>query len=594
MHSMNALALLRRERPDAHIAWAVEERFAGLLEGHPHVDELIIVPRRRWSRLLRNPLRWGELAAEVRRLIVRLRAGRFEASLDFQSSLKSAWLVLAARAPRRIGFGPPVSRELSHLVQNSPVTSPGEGVHRVERDLALTAPLGIRTRYAAAALPCSARHADAVDAALGERRTGGPLVVIHPGTSAFAAFKRWAPERYAMVADALVEQRRAEVVVSWGPADRDLARQVVRHMRQPGRPAPRTSSLQQLVRLLQRADLFIGSDTGPMHLASALGTPVVALFGPKDPVQTGPYCSRSLVVTGHASCRPCPRRRCSDPRCMSSISAARVLDAALAVLDGQGECRARPGPVKGPFSWPFRLGPRRGEVTTAWSDPGFFTWLCELDRRLASSSALSLPAREGQVRVSLPVEPAVGAERLLVDRLPGGARRARRAWWAAARTPVALRPVCWMREAGRHGRGAVVILEHRASLRPLAEVAGDAPGGGRAGRVADAVGRMHRSGLYHGDLRAHNVLVDGDEVRIVPTGRSRRMGRLPAEVRCLLRGLDMGTLAADLDGAFGPDGEERLFDLYCKDFTDGGRGRRLLARAFRRRKERRSWLRRFW
>ena len=107
--------------------------------------------------------------------------------------------------------------------------------------------------------------------------------------------------------------------------------------------APPTGSLLQYCELLRRAALFIGSDTGPMHIASALGVPAVALFGPKDPVQTGPYCSRSIVVRGQADCAPCTRRRCSHVRCMTSITAEQVLAAAMDVLDGKGECRADAG-----------------------------------------------------------------------------------------------------------------------------------------------------------------------------------------------------------------------------------------------------------
>jgi len=602
VHSMNALTLLRRERPHAHIAWVVEDRFAGLLEGHPHVDEIITVPRKRWGRMLRNPLRWGELARQVGDLVGRLRRGEFDVSVDFQSSLKSAWMVMAARAEHRVGFAPPISRELSHVVQNQLVKSPRKGVHRIERDLALLAPLGIRTRYARPALPCFPESAGALDAALENALTGGPLVVIHPGTSAFASFKRWVPGRYARVADRLVEERGADVVVSWGPTDREVAEEVVLLMRRRGRLAPRTANLQQLIRLLERADLFIGGDTGPMHLASALGTPVVALFGPKDPMETGPYCSRSLVVTGRASCRPCTRRRCSHVRCMTSITSTRVLAAALDVLDGAGECRSRPGPIRKPFSWTFRLGRRRGEINTAYSDPAFFTWLCELESRLDSPEATRLPTDGARARTSLPNSLPFGPPRLLVEQHRHGKRRARRAWRNAAGTEAALRGVCWMDGSGAHGRGQLVLSEHEAALRPLSELTtaprGEAPAWWQTGvlaRVADAVRGLHRSGIYHADLQAHNILVgDADtEARIVFTGRSHSMRRLPPAVRHLLRGLDLGALAADLGEALPDEGAQRLLDDYCKGFTDHARSRRLLARAFRWRKETQSWLKRF-
>jgi ADP-heptose:LPS heptosyltransferase len=104
--------------------------------------------------------------------------------------------------------------------------------------------------------------------------------------------------------------------------------------------APSDRPLPVLVELLRRADLFVGADTGPMHIASALGTPLVTMFGPKDPVQTGPFCSRSIVVTGEAECRPCSRRKCSRQECMLTIDVDRVHKTAADVLDGGGCCRA--------------------------------------------------------------------------------------------------------------------------------------------------------------------------------------------------------------------------------------------------------------
>lgn len=343
VHALNALALLRRERPHARIVWLVEDRFVDLLKGHPQIDELIAVPRKPWDRMLRNPLRWPPLGSQAGALAMRLRRMSFDVSVDFQSSLKSAWLVLAAGAKVRVGFGRAVNREFNTLAQNRLVDVPAAGIHRIERDLALLAPLGIRPQYVAPVLPRSAEDRAAVDAALAGRPHGGPLVVIHPGTSEFAAFKRWVPERYAAVADGLIAGRGADVLVTYGPADRDVAAEVVAHMGSKGALAPPIGSLLQYCELLRRAALFIGSDTGPMHMASALGVPVVALFGPKDPVQTGPYCSRSIVVRGQADCAPCTRRRCSHVRCMTSIAAAQVLAAATDVLDGKGECRAEAG-----------------------------------------------------------------------------------------------------------------------------------------------------------------------------------------------------------------------------------------------------------
>jgi len=362
VHSLNALTLLRLHRPHARITWIVEDRFAGVLEGHPCIDKLLTVPRKAWGSELSNPLHWDEVVPELAELALVLRREQFDVSLDFQSSIKSAWLVASAGATLRVGFARPVAREVNWLVQNALVRVPRKGIHRIERDLALLAPLGIPTRFAPAALSCQDVDVQEVErfcAALPR-----PLVVMHPGTSRTAAFKRWPPERYSEVADCLVRERKAGVVVTWGPGERELAERVVSGMKEKAVVSPELQHLDQLTHLLGRADMFIGSDTGPMHMASALEVPVVALFGPKDPEQTGPYCSRSVVVTAPVDCRPCTRHRCRHARCMSGITVAQVLAAARELLDGGGQVRAREGRIRKPCAAHFEMDPWRGCVNT--------------------------------------------------------------------------------------------------------------------------------------------------------------------------------------------------------------------------------------
>jgi lipopolysaccharide heptosyltransferase I len=364
VHALCALSLLRQERPGAFIAWAVEERFADLLRGHPHVDALITVPRGEWGRMLRNPLHWPALLRARAEMAARVRAFEFDVSVDFQSSFKSTWLVRAARAKTRIGFGGRVNREGNILVQNAVVRVPEDGVHRIERDLMLLAPLGLPLRYVDVVLPSN----EQAHAAARSMLDGRPVVVIHPGTSPWAAFKRWPPARYADVADRLVAERCAHVLVSCGPGERPLGELLLDHMSERATLVRGEAGLPGLIELLRHADLFIGSDTGPMHMASALKVPVVALFGPKDPVQTGPYCTRGIVVTAPVDCRPCARRRCSHARCMTQITVEQVHRAALDVLDGAGRCPATESRVLANAN-AARTRPRQKGAGEPWASP---------------------------------------------------------------------------------------------------------------------------------------------------------------------------------------------------------------------------------
>ena len=545
VHTMNALSLLREHRPNARVTWVVEERFADLLENHPYVDELLTIPRHSWGRLLKNPLHWGQVVPEMANLVLHLRRHEFDVSLDFQSSLKSAWLVSAAGAELRVGFSRPVSRELNHLMQDEVVRVPEEGCHRIERNLALLGALGIPTRYEEPLLPCEREYAQTVEWVCEDLPR--PLVLMHPGTSEFASFKRWVPERYGEVAERLMDEWGAGVLVTFGPGEEALAHRLVASSAHRAVLAPRLAHLQQLTYLLGEADLFIGSDTGPMHLASALGVPVVALFGPKDPLGTGPYCSRSEVVFAPVDCRPCTRRECDDPRCMTEISAEQVFAAADRLLEGGGSRRAEEGDViRGPFAVGFRLGRWRGEVATSYSEPAFF--------RALSTLASGGGGGDGVVEPSLEYDGCCG-KRLLVrsaarpklpregprEMLRGSGlynywRRAVEMRWAGLPVPY---PVCYLAGGGRE----YLVVEEFGGGREIAGAASGTDGKSLQREVADLLCRMHGAGFYHRALDRAGSLLEGPEggLRIDNLEATRHLW-LPPVLREVAGGWDVRKL----------------------------------------------------
>jgi ADP-heptose:LPS heptosyltransferase len=166
-----------------------------------------------------------------------------------------------------------------------------------------------------------------------ERGARGARVAIHPGSSPGTAYKRWLPERYGEVADQLAE-RGHRVLFTWGPGEREAAEAIARGMKRPALIAPETPTLQHLAAVFRRCDLFIGNDTGPMHVAALSGTPVVAVFGPTDPVENAPYPGvPSAVVRRDVACG-CPKRKCLTRACFEAVTADDVLDRALGLLRG--------------------------------------------------------------------------------------------------------------------------------------------------------------------------------------------------------------------------------------------------------------------
>ena len=335
VHVLPMLDALRAARPDAHIGWVVEEKAADLLRDHPQIDRLWVLPRARVAEHLRR----FELVAAVRALwsfFRALRAVRYELALDCQSNLRSSLATWLSAAPRRVGFAAGFAKEGAQRLHTQSVEPRPGHVLKVERYLELLRALDLpverpRPRVA---LPVELRtRAGAAMAALGP----GPAVLIHPGVSGRGSIKRWDPARFGAVARELAEAG-ARCLVSWGPGEREQAERVVAASEGAARLGPETGSLRELAALLAAADLVIACDTGPLHLAAALGVPVVGLYGPKDPAVYAPWQARTgapaPVVRRPVPCSPCNANRCalSEVICMPAIEVDDVVAAAREAL----------------------------------------------------------------------------------------------------------------------------------------------------------------------------------------------------------------------------------------------------------------------
>jgi len=329
VYALPALAALRRYCPRAFIAWAVEETAAGLLTGHPQLDEVIVVPRKAWQKGLKRG-RVG-VAREAWRFRREMRSKRFDLAIDFQGNLRSGLLGVISGAKRKIGFAPPCSREGSRLLLNRAVKVK-PSLHKVDRNLALLAELGVPVEGAEALFaPASDEDRRTIDNLLSRLGVSSPFVLIHPGVSRFGSFKQWPAENYSDLAQKL-HGRGAAVVISAGPGEETLAGAIAADS-ESAAPAAGLS-LSQLAELMRRAGAFVGSDTGPAQMAWMLGTPTVAMMGPKDPDLYGPMGAAHRKLTADVPCRPCTKRRCADNRCMTQITVDDVFDAAVSIMRG--------------------------------------------------------------------------------------------------------------------------------------------------------------------------------------------------------------------------------------------------------------------
>lgn len=289
INTLPAVSAIRSSFPHAHVAFIVEDKAKDVVIGHPDLDEVIIFPRKTWSR----PLRFFRTAGEVSGYLGAIRRRQFDVLLDFQGNLKGGMHAWLSGVPVRIGFARGHSNEMNHWFSTIRVAPYSEQINRVEKFLALLQPLGVPPSLGRYRLPPSAESERAVTAWLRSLALDR-YVVVHPGTSDYGKAKRWPLDRFAQLSDRIEAEARLKVVIAWGPGERPMAEEITRSSR--ATIAMETRSLLDLAELQRRASLFVGADSGPLHLASAVGVPSVALFGPKDPAVYGPYNPRHRVV----------------------------------------------------------------------------------------------------------------------------------------------------------------------------------------------------------------------------------------------------------------------------------------------------------
>jgi ADP-heptose:LPS heptosyltransferase len=293
-----------------------------LLEGYPGLDEVVVVPRD-----------WLKSFGQLRRLRQELRARRFDVAIDPQSLTKSSMLGWLSGAPQRIGFAAPQGRELSLWLNNQCILPRQE--HVVQRYLELLRPI-VGSTDLAPHFELLVRQQPRIERFLEQAELTAAFAVINPGAGWDS--KLWLPERFGQVARHLGEQHALSSVVVWaGDRERAWAERIVALGGGHAWLAPETN-LPELARLLQRARLCVAADTGPLHLAAAVGTRCVGMYGSTLPSVCGPYGSQHVSVQAFYQSGSARQRRAADNDAMQAIEVpmvTRACDQALAALSPQ-------------------------------------------------------------------------------------------------------------------------------------------------------------------------------------------------------------------------------------------------------------------
>lgn len=316
VNSTAALHCLRRRFPQAHLCVEVGERAVEVLNGFPGIDEM-------WVRPTHQGL-WGKLA-----FIRRLRRGRFDLAVildDSADMVLHAWL---AGIPNR--FGVSRKRKFRRLYTAFVPHSPSRH-ETLDLFRDLVEMLGCDTSDYRLRLYPSPEDKQVAETALHQAGWDGqtPLVGINPGAS--REHRRWFPDRFAQVCDALAEERYTGVVLG-GSEDGSLVDEILRHCRSHPLVLTGKLTILQVAALMPRLRLLITADSGPMHIAAAMGTRVVALYGVSDPVCTGPFGAGHMIIRHNEPCIGCTVERCVHDRdCMKRIRVQEVLEGVERVL----------------------------------------------------------------------------------------------------------------------------------------------------------------------------------------------------------------------------------------------------------------------
>lgn len=331
IYTLPALRTLRQTFPNAHITWVVEDKFKDVLQGNPDLNEILVARTRDWRK--RPGLKTLE---EIWTFFRELRRRRFDLALDIQGLIKTGVIAGFSGAPLKVGFDRRDCREkLNALFTNVKVPFIGRQTHVVEKNLAMIRALGaeIPSHEFVVQVPGSAEEQAQKFLTAHPDLAQRPIVVLHSGVG--YQTKQWALDRFARLGDRISEELGANVLLTWGPGEQEKVQRLSSLMKHKHWVAP-PCTLHQTMALFRKASLFVGGDTGTLHLCVAMDIPTVSLFGPTDPVYNGPFGSPHTVIVKKLHCSFCYKKTCpTHNECMDGITVDEVFEAVATRMNGK-------------------------------------------------------------------------------------------------------------------------------------------------------------------------------------------------------------------------------------------------------------------
>jgi heptosyltransferase-2 len=304
---------VRKSFPDSEIAVVASPAVAELLSPHPLCDRVIVFDKKGLHRGMLGLFSFSK----------QLREERFDLAILFQNAVEAAMMAFLAKIPQRMGYRTDGRSAL--LTRGVPLGVANRLLHHTDYYLSMLEYYGIRGGRARLRLECTPRERVWARQMLSAHRL---WIGINPG-AAYGSAKRWFPDRFAAVANTLARDLDAGILITGGPGETDIARDIETSVQGSCLNLAGTTTVRQMMAVISQCGLFVTNDSGPMHVAAAFGIPIVALFGPTNPSTTSPLSDTVRIVRKTMACTPCLKRHCpTDHACMESITVEDVVEAA--------------------------------------------------------------------------------------------------------------------------------------------------------------------------------------------------------------------------------------------------------------------------
>ncbi len=319
-----AVQAIRNTYRESHISWLVEGSVGQFLSYQSFIDNVIEFPRKTITSAFKNNALRG--IQETNKFIKKLRETKYDLIVDFHGIIKSAMFSTLAKSRKKIGFGRTYAKEYSHLFYDETVSSNQMRIHKVERNMLIARRLWANGNVPRVSLTVPDSFHVYIDDFFSRSGLSSPVFAVNPFSSSGSSFKRWSLERYHEIITRIQKNMGAQVLILWGPGEKNEAEQLQR-MGDNTAVLSCPTNIPQLFALLRKIDMYIGGDTGVMHLAALAGCPMVSIFGPTDVSINAPYSENCSLLRKDLPCSPCKNKDCRERKCLSEVTVEEVFEA---------------------------------------------------------------------------------------------------------------------------------------------------------------------------------------------------------------------------------------------------------------------------